>query len=207
MTSHSPRMSPSHTEFDWSERYRGEDTPWDLGAPHPELELRIADGRLAPPHTGARALVPGCGRSCDVFALADAGWDVVGVDYVAVLQKWLPELYAARGARFVLGDALAFRDEQPFDLIWDHTFFCAIDPSNRAAYGQLARDQIVPGGRFVSLVFPANKDAEFGGPPFGFDASVIQETLGPEFRMTEDAEPERRVERRKWQERVASFER
>jgi methyl halide transferase len=207
MRADSAPMSPSHTEFDWAERYRGEDTPWDLGGPHPELELRIADGRFAPPRAGARALVPGCGRSYDAFALAGAGWDVVGVDYVTALQTWLPERYAEHGARFVLGDALAFRDDEPFDLIWDHTFFCAIHPHSREAYGQLARDQIVPGGHFVSLVFPANKGKELGGPPYGFDAEVLQETLGPDFTLTEDVDPERRVGRRKWWERVASYER
>ncbi|MEL6712741.1 MAG: hypothetical protein AAFP86_03160, partial [Planctomycetota bacterium] len=62
---------------DWADRYRAGDTPWDIGGPHPELSIRLQDGRLAPPEPGeSRALVPGAGRGHDAIALARRGWQV-----------------------------------------------------------------------------------------------------------------------------------
>ncbi|MCP3919128.1 MAG: methyltransferase domain-containing protein [bacterium] len=191
--------------FDWEARYADRTTPWDLGCPHPELERRIATGELAAPGPGARALVPGCGRGYDACALARAGWSVVGLDYVPELEPLLAWKFAGLEARLVLGDALAYSDPEPFELVWDHTFLSAIDPEDHVRYGALVRACLVEDGRFVSLIFPADKPVDFGGPPFGFDADTIQAILGDGFGRTEDGPVRERVTRPRWGERYASF--
>ena len=90
------------------------------------------------------------------------------------------------GGRFVVGNALEFEPETAFDLVWDHTFFCAIHPSLRARWGERARTLLGPEGRYASLVFPFRKPASEGGPPFGMDGDVIAESLGEDFELLTD---------------------
>lgn len=58
-------------------RYRERDMPWDAELPPPEILTLIAQ---LPP---GRALDIGCGTGRACAALALAGWQVDGVDYVA----------------------------------------------------------------------------------------------------------------------------
>ena len=158
--------------LDWAGRYRAGQTPWDLGAAHPELTRRLQDGSLAPPASGGRALVPGAGRGHDALALARRGWTVVALDLVETLADDLAGPLSRSGGRFVAGDALEFEDE-PFDLIWDHTFFCAIEPADRARWGQRAGELLRPGAAYAALVFPFGKPAAEGGPPHGMSGDHL----------------------------------
>jgi methyl halide transferase len=168
--------------YDWADHYTRGDTPWDLGAAHPDLIARIAAGEFDPPKPGARALVPGCGKGHDALALAQAGWTVVALDYVPEVQTILGAQLAKFGGQVILGDALDYSPDQPFDLIWEHTFFCAIDPTDRERYADLIRRALVPDGKHAAIVFPLDKPVEEGGPPHGFNAGTLDALLGEEFR-------------------------
>ncbi|RMG42517.1 MAG: methyltransferase domain-containing protein [Acidobacteria bacterium] len=183
----------------WAERYAAGDTPWDLGKPHPELVRRLAAGQLSPP-PGGRALVPGCGRGHDAGALAQAGWKVVAIDVVDGLAREVGPRLERHGGRFVAGDALAWEPPAPFHLLFEHTFFCALDPSERPRYGAMARRALAPGGLLVAVVFPCGKPASAGGPPYGFTPADLEEVLGPEFVRLRD-EPCRHRARDVWDER------
>lgn len=217
------RGGDARERVDWASRYDVEDTPWDLGGPHPELSVRLQDGRLAPDRVsgggagsgagsgpGGRVLVPGAGRAHDALALARRGWTVTALDLVgAVADRVGPEL-ERHGGRYVTADAFTWEPEEgaaPFDLVWDHTFFCAIDPSMRAAWGARARSLVAPGGRYAALVFPVGKPAAEGGPPFGMDAKAVLDALGASFRAVEDEPVQRSVPRRTWRERWLMAER
>jgi methyl halide transferase len=186
---------------DWKARYAAAQTPWDLGGPHPELLARIASGAMKPPAPGARACVPGCGRGWDAVALAEAGWSVTAVDLVDTLAERLVPVLSGLGGRFVAGDALAFEDA-PFELLFDHTFFCALDPSQRPHWGEMATRLLAPGGRIAALVFPVGKPPEDGGPPFGMSAEALMGALGPGWQLTEDV-PVSHPAGRAWDERWA----
>jgi len=67
----------SHSRYDWKERYRVGDTPWDKGRPSPPLKSFLARRRVE-----GRVLVPGCGAGHDVRLLARAGAEAVGLDIV-----------------------------------------------------------------------------------------------------------------------------
>lgn len=195
------------TSFGWAEHYADENTPWDLGGPHPELSHRLRDGRLAPPYDGATALVPGAGRAHDAIALARRGWTVTAFDVVDELEPIVAPALSKLGGRFLVGDALDVAARGPFDLVWDHTFFCAIDPLARPAWGARAGELVTPGGRYVALVFPVGKPAEDGGPPHGMSADAVRDALGPRFRTVEEGPVERAVARRTWRERWLALER
>ena len=198
-----------HEAIDWSERYRTGNTPWDVGAAHPELAARLAapDASVRTPRPGARAFVGGCGRGHDALALARAGWSVVAADSAPEVEPLVAPPLAALGGRFVVGDALAFEDERAYELVFEHTFFCAIDPARRADWGALASRLLVPGGRLVALVFPFDRPDELAGPPWRTSAALLGDALGADFALREDVPVAHRVERREWQERWVVFER
>lgn len=185
---------------DWAHRYESGDTPWDVGGPHPELSIRLQDGRLAPSTETCRALVVGAGLGHDALAFARRGWHVTAIDTVADLAARVGPLLERESGRYLVADALTFEDEDPFDLVWDHTFFCAIDPALRSTWGERARDLVAPSGVFVSLVFPVGKPEDEGGPPHGMTAEDVHGALGPLFRVTEHARVDRPVPRRTWRE-------
>ena len=185
---------------DWAARYRSGDTPWDLGGPHPELSARLQGERLLPPRPGATAFVPGAGAGHDALALARRGWAVTAVDLVEALAPRVGPDLERKGGRFVIGDAIEFEAEAAFDLVWDHTFFCAIQPGRREAWGRRVGALLAPGGVYAALVFPVGKPASEGGPPFGMEETHVREVLGPRFRVEECAPVSRAVSRRTWRE-------
>lgn len=189
--------------IDWRDRYREENTPWDLGGPHPELARRLerGDPRLVP-RGGGRAFVPGCGRGHDALALARAGWEVVAMDAVPELEEAWPA--GVGGLRFAVGDALAYEDEA-FDLLFEHTFFCAIPRQSRSEYGAMARRLVAPGGALCALVFPIDRPADREGPPHAWNAGDLAAELGPGFALEEAASDVLAVERREWREGWATF--
>lgn len=198
---------------DWRARYETADTPWDLGAAHPELQARLQKGELMPPHTGARALVPGCGHGNDALALSAAGWAVTALDCVDLVAAanspgdQLSQTLAQGGGHLEICNALTFPCEQEFDLVWEHTFFCAIDPCDRPAWGALVQQALIPGGQLAVLLFPGDKPLEEGGPPFRYGVNDMQEVLGAQFHLDHDRPVTKGVSTRSWQERWVSFSR
>jgi len=195
--------------YDWAAHYAAADTPWDLGGAHPELSQRLSDGTLAPPRAGARVLVPGCGHGHDALALARRGWHVTAVDLVADLEETLRRELSRRGGRFLRSDALTVEagPEGLFDLVWDHTFFCALPPTLRRAWGARAAALAAPDSRYVALVFPCGKAASDGGPPFGMTTEDVALALGSAFELEDERAVARPVARRTWPERIATFRR
>ncbi len=199
-------MAPPPTGSQWAERYARGETPWDHGAAHPELLARLAAGALTPPFQTASALVPGCGRGHDALALARAGWRVTALDLVGELGDELQPELALLGGCFEAGDALSWA-RHPVQLLFDHTFFCAIEPQRRAAFGELARTVVEAGGEVVSLMFPVDKDAALGGPPYGFGLRDLQQALGSQFLLTEHSRVEHAIPSRSHAQQWARFTR
>lgn len=195
------------TSEDWAQRYATRDTPWDLGDAHPEIVARIAAGLVPASASSARAWVPGCGRGHDALALARAGWRVSAMDFADATQGDLNLRLAEFGGRFLLGDVLESALEERFDLVLDHTFFCALDPRLRARWGAAIGRSLAPAGRVCALVFPVGKPASEGGPPYGCSTQDLQAALGPEFRAQLDEPCLHRAQKRSWAERWAVFAR
>lgn len=201
---------------DWSVRYRDQDTPWDVGEPYPELVRRLALDQLVPPHDGAHALVPGAGYGHDALALARMGWRVTAVDYAPDAGGAAARELESLGGRFLCADALALgsaelggdgADAGRYDLAFDHTFFCAIQPDQRPAWGAMFDRCLTPTGRLAAVVFPGGKALDAGGPPFGTELEHQLAALGPGFE-SELFEPcERTLERRDWKENWGVYRR
>ncbi len=178
------------TAEDWGALYAGGVTPWDVGDPHPELMARLEAGKLGEPGT---ALVPGCGLGHDAVALAQAGWMVTAVDFAAELADIVPDRLAPFGGAFLDADALDL-DIEPVDLIFDHTFFCAIHPTRRPDHGAMVRRLLRQGGTLASIVFPRGEPID--GPPWGMEPRHVLAVLGEGFTIVADEPVDHPVLRR-----------
>lgn len=185
-------------DIDWESRWSGGDTPWDTGGPTSELVHLLASGTVPE----GRALVPGCGSGYDVLALAGAGWSTLGLEIAPSAVERFRRLRDEAGlvaevADVALADYFAFEPDRPFDLMWDYTFLCAIDPHRRPAWAERAAELLRAGGELVTLIFPvaeppglrepelnpaAESAAEPGlGPPFPLDPHEVRDLLAPWF--------------------------
>ena len=198
-------MSPDAAS--WSDRYREGNTPWDHGAAHPELRRLLSEGALMPPHANARALVPGAGRAHDAVALAAAGWKVRAIEFSPEVHTEAVASLTPYGGEAVLEDALDHDPSPPFDLLWEHTFFCAIEPELRPRYGEMAARVLRPGARLVALVFPVGKGIETGGPPWSTSLGDLEVALGPDFLLRGSDDVLCPISERSWREELAIFER
>ncbi len=189
----------------WDVKYReAAPPPWDLGRPSPVLTAWLA----AHPGIRGRALVPGAGSGHDAVALAQAGLDVVAVDFAPGAIAAIQALSAAAGVRLeaVEGDALAPPPvwDGTFDWIFEHTCFCAIDPARRDDYVATMARLLRPGGRLVGVFFT---HGDVGGPPFDTSAAELRERFGGAFEIETLAQAAESVPHRAGEEHVGVFRR
>jgi len=172
-------------ETDWESRYQTHDMPWEKGQPSPGLVDFLAKHPDLPRGT---VLVPGCGTGHDARAWAGAGFAVTGCDLAPSAIRLSRERTAAAHlqAEFIQGDFLTDPPPQPFDWVFEHTLFCAIDPARRADYVQAALRWLKPGGHYlaVNYLIP-DKD----GPPFGTTRTELMDRFSPAFKLLEEWVP------------------
>jgi len=163
----------------WDARYREANTPWDLGHGADPLRHAIEHGWVAP----GRTLVPGCGAGHDARMLARSGFDVTGVDLSELALSTAQALASQEGVavRFERADLLALpADLGPFDLVFEHACFCAIDPGLRDRYVDAVADALAPGGSLLGLFFVMEREE---GPPFGATRDEIEHRFGRRFTV------------------------
>ena len=147
----------------WQGRYQAHNTGWDLGGVSPPIaayadQLERKDLRI---------LIPGAGHGYEAEYLWQQGHrDLTVLDIAPLplsrLRERLPGDFPED--RLVEGDFFRFQGG-PFDLVLEHTFFCALPPSLRPKYVQKMAALLRPGGTLAGLLFDFPLTEE--GPPFG----------------------------------------
>lgn len=174
---------------DWEARYRSGDTPWDKGGPHPELVAFLSRTPVA-----GRVLVPGCGPGHDVRALAATADEVVGIDVAASALKVARSYPSVGGEKYLLADLFALPEQlrRDFDLVWEHTCFCAIDPDQRTAYVDAVAGALKPGGTLLAVFYldPGNSSPD-EGPPFEVSVAELDRLFSPRFELLREWLPEK----------------
>lgn len=162
----------------WDARYVERDTPWDLGAPSPVVAAAVRAAIPAP----ARVLVPGFGYGWDVEALADMGYAVVGLEVSpAAVEAARARIGPRPDVELVVGDLF----DPPaswlgtFDVVAEHTCYCAFEPARWDAYVGVTARLLRPGG----AVAGAFLHFAGGGPPFGTDPEDLRARFGPRFTV------------------------
>lgn len=195
---------------DWEKRYRDGDTPWDKGQAAPPLAELIE--RLGSEIFGdGLVCVPGCGAGHDVRLLASHGLQVLGVDVAESAIQLARSFPFVAAEDFLLGDFLepASLGDREFSAIWEHTCFCAIDPSRRRDYAAAAARLLVPGGVLAGVFFltPYDPGEVAKGPPFESTAEEIDGCLEPWFEKVEAWVPQTAYPGRAGREWLAVFRR
>jgi len=195
---------------DWDERWRRDDTPWDKGYGAPPLSEVLEDPGCVL-RTSRRVLVPGCGSGHDVRELARHGIGATGLDLSPTAIERARALPRAGGEDYVCGDLfdVEWRIGREFDAVWEHTCFCAIDPSLRPAYAAAMAAILPPGGHLVGLFFlrPWDPGEEAKGPPFEASREEIGALFAPWFELHWERVPGRAYPGREGREWLAVLQR
>jgi methyl halide transferase len=173
------------SETDWEARYQSGETTWDKGEPSPGLVDFLAAHRDLP---AGSVLVPGCGTGHDVRAWARAGYAVTGLDLAPSAIRSARQRTAAAGlkAEFQLANFLEMKPAEPFDWIFEHTLFCAIDPARRGEYVEAVLRWLKPGGQFLAVHYMLRG---MDGPPYGATQEELMERFLPHFELKQGFVP------------------
>ena len=166
-------------ETDWETRYQTGDMPWEKGEASPGLVDFLG---AHPELPRGKMLVPGCGTGHDVRAASKAGFEVTGVDLAPSAVRLAGERTLAAGlkAEFRPGNFLEDAPFAQFDWLFEHTLFCAIDPTRRGDYANAVLRWLKPNGQFLAVHYMI-RDKE--GPPFGCAQQELMELFAPHFEL------------------------
>lgn len=141
------------------ERYRAGGVPWDAELPPPEV-MDLAES--LPP---GRALDLGCGYGRSAIYLAQRGWQVDGVDFVAeaVAEAQRRAMVAGCAPRFHAASVtdLSFLVE-PVDWVIDVGCLHSLSPVQAEAYRAELWRLLKPGGRYLLFARLAQQAEEKG---------------------------------------------
>ena len=145
-------MDELHPEAnDWNARYQSGRPPWDLDAPAPALVDLLANL----PREPQRVLVPCAGLGHDAIAWAKAGYQVTAVDFAPLAVAGARQQADALGVALTILQADLFKLPEAFqgafDIVWEQTCLCALDPSKRMDYLQAMARVLRAGGVFYGL--------------------------------------------------------
>ncbi|RKP40362.1 S-adenosyl-L-methionine-dependent methyltransferase [Dimargaris cristalligena] len=133
------------------------------------------------------ALVPGCGSGYDVVLLAQYGWRAKGIDLSPIAidraRRIASDSPDSDGATFAVEN---FFDTQAptggYQLIFDYTFFCALDPKLREAWARKMSQLLAKHGILVTLMFPT-KQLTDNPPPHTSAPEDYTRVLSPYFDL------------------------
>ncbi len=169
----------------WEARYQSGDMPWEKGAPSPGLVDFLAAN---PDLKRGTVAVPGCGTGYDVREFAKAGFDAYGFDLApSAIALAVEKTKAVRlTAKFTLTDFLRDAAPQRFDWLFEHTLFCAIQPSERDDYVRAVLRWLKPGGNYLAVNYFL---CEPDGPPFPTTRAEQVARFSPHFELIADWTP------------------
>lgn len=173
-----PTSPPVQNSNYWSSRYQEQSAPWELNSPSPIL-LKALPGLKLPK---SRVLILGCGTGEDAAEFARQGHLVTAVDFTQESLDLGKKKFPNLSIQWIQADALRLNESwlQAFDLIFEHTFYCAIHPRQRNELVDLWSKYLVPGGLFFGVFFTMEKRM---GPPFGGSEWEIRRRLKDRYQI------------------------
>ena len=185
--------------------------PWE-GADRVELRTLVRDGPCSPEAlrrpgaATARAIDLGCGAGGVSIELAEAGFEVTGVDFSPVALRKARAAAAGAGlgperVRFVAGDLTAGRVagvDGPYDLLVDYGTLDDLPPDGRGRWRRTSASLARPGARLFLFAFSGRPEDlprfSFGGPSRAFPGLLpgeVERLFEPAFRVMSLDQPTR----------------
>ena len=191
-------MNTTLTPEYWESRYQESTDRWDMGKAAPGL-VNLLQSENAP--APGKTLVIGCGRGYDALLFAEAGHEVIGVDFAP------SAIEAARDFSKQANLPVSFLQEDIFNLdrnyshyfdyVVEHTCFCALPPEKRIPYVNLVHSLLKPTGELFAIFFTHQRS---GGPPYGIQPPEIKELFTPQFEIIQLSSIENSVPSRQGEE-------
>ena len=168
---------------EWNERYAIGETPWEKGRAHPEMEffLKKHEGIFS---AAKSIFVPGCGYGHDAAVLGQSGAEVTGLDVADEPVVKAKEGYPAANLNWLKGDL--FEWQGSYDLVWEHTCFCAMDREVRVQYAKVMSSLVKPGGVYAGIFFLNPDHDPNAGPPWPVSRQELLDLLGKDFVLEWD---------------------
>ncbi|MGJ8657103.1 MAG: methyltransferase [Akkermansiaceae bacterium] len=187
--------------MDWNERYNNNDMPWEKGEATPVLAelLKIVPQYFQP---NTNALVPGCGLGHDVALLHESGIEATGLDISETALKLARQAHPELGDIWLLDDLFQMSSKtRDYDLIWEHTCYCAIPPEKRADYANSIYDLLKPNAYFAGVFFTDTGQPPEIGPPFSTTRTEVFDNFDRKFHLVWEGKPSKSYpgrENREW---------
>jgi len=169
----------THPDY-WNQLYRDEGRPgWDMDGATPLVRELLGLAQPLGLQAGCDLVVPGCGYGHDAAELDSVGFSVTGLDFAPL---------AIEGAQSRYGDRVAWSQADwfttelgPWDAIFDHTCFVAMDPARRPAYVEACDRHLRPAGLWLAAFFHDVNGRP--GPPHAIPMADLRELVGSHFEV------------------------
>ena len=161
----------------WEARYQNGHTGWDAGT----ITTPLRDYFDQLTNKSVSVLIPGAGNAHEAAYMYKEGFSnvhVLDISQSAIHQFKLGNPDFPKG-HVHQGDF--WKHSGQYDLIIEQTFFCAIDPSLRAAYVAKTSDLLKQGGKLVGVLW--NHPMGEAEPPFGGSVTEYVELFSERFEI------------------------
>lgn len=164
----------------WQDIYMAEARPgWDLQQPAEALKDMLQ--RIKFPKS--RVLVLGCGEGHDAALFAEVGHVVTAVDFSAkAIQRGREKYKDLKNLTFVEENIFNLPQDWnfSFDVIIEHTCFCALSPEQRKKLVNVWRRLLHEEGQLMGVFFTMLKRS---GPPYGATEFELRHLLKSHFQF------------------------
>ena len=153
----------------------GVNSPWDYGAPRPQLVEWAEAQNLA--GGGRRALVVGCGYGADAELLALLGFRTTGFDFAPTAIAGARRRYPTSEVHYLVADVLDLPREWPgvFDLVVESLTVQSMPPEQHTAAAQSIAALVAPEGTLLVLATTRDERSEVKGPPWPLTRAELED--------------------------------